>query len=494
MIGYTISPLDSNESILEKLNKLEKYLKDNPLCNLYIVKRAYPYGVGQIAYNDILSSPISPLVNSGDILLFSNGVACMVTAVDIDNNVVYYNVDDKVVLADGDHYVTDVEVTNPTPATAQIRLDIVGGTSVYSNIFNIGSGSGAGINSITVTESSGSATITIEDTEGNQFTSNSFTVGETNTDTLIDTITVTESSGTATITIEDTAGNQYTSNSFNVGGGGSETVYVNGTSIESTISGTVASGGSVGLGDSASAGSNSVAIGSDANANGLSVAVGIQSRTNTNGSGVAIGYQAQIIDGDNLYPSGTAVGYMAKVKGANSTAIGSGAQAGLDSSGQASERCVAVGDLAVASGDRSIQLGLGTNSTDRSLQFFDEQIVSKDTSNDPLKLSNNLLLNNALPTISSFTTNFATASSNGIQVTVDSNDSAHEQISLNHVSSDSSILEDKNILALYNYTDMTDPDNPVSEFTLCYAIMYNYDSNDNVCDCMVLQMGNTITM
>ena len=400
-IGYTISSLDSNESILEKLNKIEKYLRDNPLCNLYVSKQTYPTGANYILYSNILNSNIRPLINNGDLILFKNGFVGMVTAVDIDNDMVYYDNDNVVQIADGDHYVTGVEVLNPTPTTAQIRIDIAGSTSEYSNTFNIGGG-GAGIDTIQVSEVGNQATITITDTDNNTYTSNSFSVGDTNTDTLIDTIAVTNPTPTtAQIEITDTANHTFTSNTFNVGGGGgSESVYV----------------------DSANT---------------------IISNLSSNPSPeknycVLLGYNASSSQDYNV-----GIGLQARVLGIDGVSIGSGASIDdINDPNHNPTEDIAIGKNAIVHSDYAVQIGNGINTTDYSIQFMSEQILSKATSLDPIKFSNELQLNCiAVPVmINSFTDNFASASSNGIQVTCDSNDSAHAQVTLSQLTSDTCYL------------------------------------------------------
>lgn len=496
-MGYTISSLDSNESILEKLNKIEKYLKDNPLCNLYVSKQTYPTGANYILYSNILNSNIRPLINNGDLILFKNGFVGMVTAVDIDNDMVYYDNDNVVQIADGDHYVTGVEVINPTPTTAQIKIDIAGSTSEYSNTFSIGGGSG--ISTIQVNESSGTAQIVITDTDNVQHTSNSFTVGEQNTDTLIDTITVTESNGTATITITDTANHSYTSNSFNVGGGGAETVYVDAN--KDSISSDLTTG---------TYGNKTINLGKNCNSEtdyGIVIGYGSHIRTPDT---ILIGMDN--ISGNNVNDTGSiniGIGHHIHFEHSKKNImIGSSCELSIQSHNnvhigeftngnsfilQSVSNTISIGFDAFVSADNTIQLGTGTNSTPNSIQFKSHQIASEESTT--LKLSNELQINNHLITIISVTNDFATASANGVQVTVDQNDSTHEQVqNLNHPTTDTSILEDEQVLAIYNYTDMTDPDNPVSEFTLCYAMFVNYDSVNNICDCMVLRMGPTQTM
>lgn len=144
MIGYTISPLDSNESILEKLNKLEKYLKENPLANTYITTASYVLGDSYIAYSQILNSSIKPLIKSGDILIFANKYIGMVTAVDSEQDYVYYDNSNVIQLPAG-----------PTGATGPSGANVTSAL-VTNNIDGI------------------TATITFTDSQGNTFTTNAF--------------------------------------------------------------------------------------------------------------------------------------------------------------------------------------------------------------------------------------------------------------------------------------------------------------------------------
>lgn len=476
--GYTISSLDSNESILEKLNKIEKYLKDNPLCNLYMSKQTYPTGSNYTLYSNILTSNIKPLINNGDLILFKNGFVGMVTAVDIDNDMVYYDNDNIIQIADGDHYVTGVEVLNPTPTTAQIKIDIAGATSQYSNIFNIGGGGGgAGIDSISVSEVGNQATITITDTDNNTYTSNAFNVGDTNTDTLISSVVVTNPTPTtAQIEITDTASNTYTSNTFNVGGGGSESVFVD--SDNNIVSNNAVVQTNV---------NDSILLGDNATSyNDECICLG-KNTSCLNDNSIAIGKMAN--NSGTMSQYSIAIGYNATNTATNSIAIGSGSQ-------NLGMGCVAIGSNAMTNAVDSIQLGTGTNNVNMSIQFMTEQILSKATNMDPVKFANPLQLHcYAVPVIiNSFTDNFATASANGIQVTCDSNDSTHAQVTLTQLTSDSSVLEDNMVFGLYYYTDMTDPDNPSTEYTWCIMSFSNYDSQNNVCDCMVLPLAQSYTI
>lgn len=477
MIGYTISPLDSNESILEKLNKLEQYLKDNKMYNLYTTSYVFNNTTDNIIPDASIDNIALNTISVGDLMLYKyNGATVVGTVIAVGTGVYTVDRTTEQVLFDDTQIST---ITIIQPETNKIKIEIVDtkGNLFESNVVTIaGGGGGAGISTIQVNESSGTAQIVITDTENNQFTSNSFTVGEQNTDTLIDTITVTESSGTATITITDTANHSYTSNSFNVGGGGAETVYVDAS--DNVVSNNTGALSSI---------SNSIILGKSNYTNNLTGGIIIGSSSTATGLyTIAIGNSAQA-DSGSIVIGGTYANY-------NSIAIGYGAEAYSNGSDpDASSIAIGKNAKTTATHDYSIQLCNGINNTPNSIQYKSHQIVAEE--NTTLKLSNELQLNNHLITIISTTNNFATASSNGIQVTVDQNDSTHEIVqNLNHPTTDTSILDDEMVLAIYNYTDMTDPDNPVSEFTLCYAAFMNYDSVNNVCDCMLIQLAPSYTM
>lgn len=492
-IGYTISPLDSNESILEKLNKLEKYLKDNKMYNLYTTSFEFYNTTDNIIPDASIDNIALNTISVGDLMLYKyNGATVVGTVIAVGTGVYTVDRTTEKVLFD-DTQISSVTIVQPESNKIKIEIVDTKGNLFESNIVTIaGGGGGSGISTIQVNESSGTATIVITDTDNVQHTSNSFTVGEQNTDTLIDTITVTESNGTATITITDTANNSYTSNSFNVGG--AETVYVdsddNVVSSTATLDGVI--NNSVVLGTSEHAGGAGVCIGYNNLSNGI-VTIGSDLNTN-NGGCIAIGYKAEAHEGGiAIGNTGTTV-YDATIATGQTIAIGYGAVADkANISDPNLVDSIALGYEASVNVSNAVQLCQGSNTTPDSIQYKSHQIVSEEGTT--LKLSNELQLNNHLITIISMTNDFATASANGIQVTVDQDDSTHEQVqNLNHPTTDTSILEDEQVLAIYNYTDMTDPDNPVSEFTLCYAMFVNYDSVNNVCDCMVLRMGPTQTM
>lgn len=573
--GYTISPLDSNESILEKLNKVEKYLKDNPLCNLYISSRSF-YAGGSMSYNEILNSPLRNNINTGDLILFSSGVICMVTAVNIDNDIIYYDDTNAVVIKDGNNYVTNIEVLNPTPTTAQIRIDIEGATSIFSNTFNVGGG-GSGLvfknltwsgdsyptsptdidnllqtlslsdytdcNGIILTSSIGTQYILYKDVyavfedNGDEIKAFSFYnpsmdigyqfnyINDVYSEGLflkkiydysISSIIASENAGNVTIEITDAAGNTQTSNAFAVGG--NESVYViedsqdNKTAISTSLAIQNVPIGeySICLGDNTKAqGNNSIVIGRDCVVTAQSsIAIGYD--CNSKGSHsylIGLGVKEFTSNNNNDSSSNIGIGDTLIFRGTTQSiiigdyrvfedcnyGISIGFQSNMSHTITNKSDFIAIGKDAECEANSSIQLGEGTNIIDNSIQYKTHQIVAEE--NSVLKLSNELQLNNHLITIISMTNNFATASANRIQVTTDQDDSAHEQVqNLNHPTSDTSILNDEMVLALYNYTDMTDPNNPISEFTLCYAAFMNYDSVNNVCDCMLIQLAPSYTM
>lgn len=516
--GYTISPLDSNESILEKLNKIEKYLQDNPLCNLFICTYNFNSNF-DFYYQGDFKDWQTHTIQIGDLILFKNGVVSYVTAIgdaptprDIP---IYFSTTNIVELYDGNTTIDSINVTNPTPTTAQIEITDSDGNTYTSNSFNVGgSDTDTTITAINVTApvvdkrkirltdsnnqtldsnefyvgstdsievqsvSTNTCKIVLKENGGTRtITSNVFSIGDTNTDTTISSVSVTESNNQATITITDSAGQTYTSNAFNVGGGGSESVFVHNHSITTTIASTPLSSAHdyyICIGDLAHADSQgAVALGTSAKAyDSNSIAIGTASNAQYGSNQIAIGFFADsrndsLAIGEHTYAcdKGIALGENAKI----------------DS------------NMSSLTGSYAVQICNGTNYVQNSIQYKSHQLVSEE--NGTLKLSNELQLNNHLITIISTTNNFATASANGIQVSVDQNDSTHEQVqNLNHSTTDSSILNDEMVLAIYNYTDMTDPDNPVSEFTLCYSAFMNYDSVNNVCDCMLIQLAPSYTM
>ena len=568
MIGYTISPLDSNESILEKLNKLEKYLKDNKMYNLYTTSYVFYNTTDNIIPDASVNNIALNTISVGDLMLYNyNGATVVGTVIAVGTGI--YTVDrttEKVLF-----YDTQISsVTIIQPQTDQIKIEIIDtkGNLFESNIVTIsGGGGGTGLVFLDVTWSGDSYPTDPEDIDtmlsahtlqeyhdcngivltnsaGTKYTlyKDLYAQFEDNGDNIqafgfynvsmdigyqfnyangvynegrivrqladIDNKISGLAGGTTGQVLKKTSDNDY-EYSWQNESGGAETVYVDSNDSIVSSNATTTTTESVVLGDGAvSQGNWAVAVGVNATVrDNNGIAIGRSAETKNDGiaiglasisrnKAIVIGTNANVTAVDTTTNDGIAIGHLATISGNYCTAIGDSTVAGTDEVGTHTAYCTAIGYGAKAKAEESVQIGSGTNNTPYSIQFKTEQILSKDTSNDPIKLSNNLQLDCvATPIIiTSMTNDFATASSNGIQVTVDSNDSAHEQVSLYHLASDSSILENKMVLAIYNYTDMTDPNNPVTEYTWCMAMFDNYDSNDNVCDCMLMKLAPSQTM
>ena len=79
MIYYTPSALDSNETLLQALHRVEKYLKDNPIYKVYAVNASYVVGTSQYDLSDIVASESS--LAEGDVVFFDNNYYAYVFAV-----------------------------------------------------------------------------------------------------------------------------------------------------------------------------------------------------------------------------------------------------------------------------------------------------------------------------------------------------------------------------------------------------------------------------
>lgn len=77
MIGYTPSHLTDNETLLEKLNEIISYLKENPFYNIYQTTDSYKVG-GVFSVKNVIMKEGEKLENK-DMILFSNGYIGVVT-------------------------------------------------------------------------------------------------------------------------------------------------------------------------------------------------------------------------------------------------------------------------------------------------------------------------------------------------------------------------------------------------------------------------------
>ena len=87
MIGYTISSLNSNQSILEKLVKLEKYLRDHPFLNLLITTTTISSSVVARA---VIVNASNITISIDDLILDATGKVYAVTSADDTNAYVDY--------------------------------------------------------------------------------------------------------------------------------------------------------------------------------------------------------------------------------------------------------------------------------------------------------------------------------------------------------------------------------------------------------------------
>lgn len=87
MIGYTISSLNSNQSILEKLVKLEKYLRDHPFLNLLITTTTIS---SNIVARAVIINASNITISIDDLILDASGKLYAVTSADETNAYVDY--------------------------------------------------------------------------------------------------------------------------------------------------------------------------------------------------------------------------------------------------------------------------------------------------------------------------------------------------------------------------------------------------------------------
>ena len=79
MINYTPSALDSNETLLQALHRIEKYLKINPIYKVYAVDANYSADTQQYDLTDIVASEST--LAEGDVVFFKNNIYAYVSAV-----------------------------------------------------------------------------------------------------------------------------------------------------------------------------------------------------------------------------------------------------------------------------------------------------------------------------------------------------------------------------------------------------------------------------
>lgn len=96
MIGYTISSLNSNQSILEKLVKLEKYLRDHPFLNLLITATTIS---SSVVAKSVIVNASNITISIDDLILDASSKIYAVTSVDDTN--VYVDYTNPVTLAAG---------------------------------------------------------------------------------------------------------------------------------------------------------------------------------------------------------------------------------------------------------------------------------------------------------------------------------------------------------------------------------------------------------
>ena len=80
MIGYNPSHLNTNETLLEAFHRVEKYLKANPLYQIYQSSAVYQTGKTDYALNTVVV-PEGHTIGIGDVVLFDNAYYAVVTGV-----------------------------------------------------------------------------------------------------------------------------------------------------------------------------------------------------------------------------------------------------------------------------------------------------------------------------------------------------------------------------------------------------------------------------
>lgn len=428
MIGYTISSLDSNESILEKLIKLEKYLRDHPFINLLITDSTISTNI--INKSDIIN--ISNIdVGVDDLILDATGKVYAV--VDVEDTTIEIDYAHPVSFPKGDKGDTGdtgapgigISSIDKTATAGNVDIYTITYTNGTTSSFYVTNGingtngtngtNGVGISSIDKTATAGlvdTYTITYTDSSTSTFTVTNgadgvgiVSIDKTATVDLVDTYTITYTDGT-TSTFTVTNGQ----------GGGTTTVYVDDvvtSSITSSISSHPVS--------STTLGTNSIELGSGAQASGnfsnvigynsYSTAIannvfGISNKANNTRSIIVGNYNETnandgIIIGESVKTYGTynigigknitdlssndsiAIGRLTRSGGEHSIAIGYGAKAktsytiaiGNSEISTTGRGSIMIGEGGYCSGQYSVGFGSAAFGTDYTFQYRDIPFV-----------------------------------------------------------------------------------------------------------------------
>lgn len=486
MIGYTISSLDSNESILEKLTKIEKYLTDNKICNIYLAST--PVDTNYFHLSNIVNSGLNT-VSAGDLILSSDRKVYTIESV--SSNMAY--VDTNTVIDFSDTKISSIVVDNPTPTTAQIIITDSNGDTYTSNNFTVGSGGGgAGIQQIALNNPTpATGEIVITDTDNNTYTSNTFGIN-----TAIDTMTLSDDNGDTTklkLTILDTSGVVHSSNVHSIL---NDVYIVNTDAIESKLgydymnNSPTTSSKSIVLGYNARnfGCNNIIVLGKDAQAqNNHTITIGDD----------AISYQEFCISiGDSAESGGTgsdkyciAIGYGAQAQKYGSIAIG-GDIDNLNRTQATAEHTIAIGYASKATAFGAVQIGDGTNNKQDTFNVFNNRIL--DCDNSEFFFGAKLMAKTPIMGVMSGFNNFATQLASGqFYVSSDDQQTTYPIFAYSNIT-DMSELEYCQLLCVYIYEDTNAG---TTETTLCQVAFEDYDSVTQTCKCSIaLQLAQSFTV